>query len=172
MDCKGFSRPAILSINGIDTTIDVVQRAGKVSDSIPNAIGAGPKLVSYNSTTGESYLDIPSDDDNINILEHAANTAVGVTASNMMILVTTDGSDECGPKEISRGRNSKDLASLMKDHFQASIAMSMDQGGSTTMWVKGANPDRDGVVSRSHNTKPVEEDGPRSVANGLFLTLV
>lgn len=141
-----------------------------------NAIGAGPNLVSYNTTSAESYIDIPADDDNINILEHAANTAVGITYVNgkasRMVMVTTDGSDECGPKDITCGLNSKDLASLMKDHFQTAMAMSMDQGGSTTMWVKGANPSRDGVVSRSHNTEPVEEDGPRHVANGLFLALI
>lgn len=60
----------------------------------------------------------------------------------------------------------------MKEHFSASMAMSMDQGGSTTMWVKGVNPNRDGVVSRSHNTRPVEEDGARNVANALFIELL
>lgn len=187
-DCSGFSRPAILAIDGEQSTIDVVHRAESVSDDVNNAIGAGPNLVSFNATSGESYIDIPSDDDNINILEHAANTAVGVIYSQQnkrlqssgtvkgdtgkMIFVTTDGSDECGPKDITCGLNSKDLASLMKDHFNTHVAMSMDQGGSTTMWVKGASPSRDGIVSRSHNTEPVEQDGPRNIANGLFLSLV
>ena len=38
--------------------------------------------------------------------------------------------------------------------------------------MKGANPDRDGVVSRSHNTEPAIEDGPRNVANGLFVQIL
>ena len=37
--------------------------------------------------------------------------------------------------------------------------------------VKGANPERNGVVSRSHNTEPAEQDGPRNVANGLFVSV-
>ena len=86
--------------------------------------------------------------------------------------MTTDGSDECGPKDDSCGLNSLNLASLMKDKFSCNLAMSMDQGGSTTMWVKGANTDRDGVVSRSHNTEPVEDDGPRNIANGLFIEAI
>jgi exopolysaccharide biosynthesis protein len=181
-NCTGYSRPAILAINGETSTVNVVYRGETVEESISNAIAAGPNLVSYNETSQSSYLDIPSDDDNINILEHAANTAVGITytknedGSNMksskMIIVTTDGSDECGPKDITCGLNSADLSSLMKDHFKCNVAMSMDQGGSTTMWVKGANPSRDGVVSRSHNDRPEEEDGPRHVANGLFISLV
>lgn len=55
-------------------------------------------------------------------------------AAEFLLLVTTDGSDECGPKDISCGLNSKDLASIMKEHFGTSKAMSMDQGGSTTLW--------------------------------------
>ena len=202
-NCTGYSRPAILILNDDRSTINVVHRAEGVEPTVRNAISAGPNLVSYNVTDGSSYVDIPSDDDNINILEHAANTAVGIrltedkvtkrtftclTLWSLLIIVfqtsftelkassmfflTTDGSDECGPRDIYCGLNSRDLASLMKDQYKANLAMSMDQGGSTTMWVKGVNPSRNGVVSRSHNTEPVEQDGPRNVANGLFLALV
>eukprot|EP01038_Epipyxis_sp_PR26KG_P015555 gene15555-21004_t len=174
-NCSGYSRPAVLELSGEDSTIEVLYRGETVGKDVTNAIGAGPNLVSFNATSSESYIDIPSDDDNINILEHAANTAVGLQFNKvdkkamMLTMVTTDGSDECGPRDITCGLNSKDLASLMKDHFSSSVAMSMDQGGSTTMWVKGANPDRNGVVSRSHNTEPVDQDGPRNIANGLFI---
>lgn len=182
-NCTGYSRPAILEINGLASRINVVHRGESCDRSVKNAIGAGPNLVSYNASTAQSFIDIPEDDDNINIFEHAANTAVGLqlaTASSgssalkatSMIMITTDGSDECGRKDITCGLNSEDLASLMKDHFMVQMAMSMDQGGSTTMWVKGANPERNGVVSRSHNNEPVEQDGPRNVANGLFFELV
>jgi exopolysaccharide biosynthesis protein len=184
-NCTGYSRPAILEINGQESRINVVHRGETSDHTVRTAIGAGPNLVSFNFETGESFVDIPADDDNINILEHAANTAVGLqlasstsmtgttsTKATTMIMITTDGSDECGPKDITCGLNSKDLASLMKDHFNTQMAMSMDQGGSTTMWVKGASPERDGIVSRSHNTEPVEQDGPRNVANGLFFELL
>ena len=184
-NCSGFSRPATLKIpvDPEDMNIEVLHRGEYLDESIPSAIAAGPNLVSYNATTLNGYIDIPSDDDNINRFEHAANTAVGLyykTAkpnsptqkADKFILVTTDGSDECGIREKYCGLNTRFLASLMKNHFDVSEAMSMDQGGSTTMWIKGVNPDRNGVVSRSHNTEPVEQDGPRSVANGLFLELL
>jgi hypothetical protein len=96
--------------------------------------------------------------------------------------------------------------------------MSMDQGGSTTMWIDGMccyyrarfslqtsndhdiilrvlpcytvswlifcifvyrmyihvgeNPDRNGVVSRSDNKQPAEQEGARALANGLFIELL
>lgn len=72
-DCKGFSRPAILVLENDQSHIDVVYRGETVGKEVHNAIGAGPNLVSYNSTSGETFVDIKSDDDNINILEHAVS---------------------------------------------------------------------------------------------------
>lgn len=77
-NCSGYSRPAILELNDDHSTINVVHRAEGVDHTVKNAIAAGPNLVSYNETSHETYVDIPEDDDNINILEHAANTAVGI----------------------------------------------------------------------------------------------
>ena len=56
----------------------MLHKGETVGDDVLNAIGAGPNLVSYNSATKEAYVDIPADDDNINLLEFAANTAVGI----------------------------------------------------------------------------------------------
>jgi hypothetical protein len=36
----------------------------------------------------------------------------------------------------------------------------------------GENPSRNGVVSRSDNMKPAEEEGARPLANGLFIELL
>lgn len=83
-DCPGFSRPAVLTLNGSAPYVDVLHRgdappAGLAVDSI----SAGPNLVSSNATAG-AFVDIPADDDNIgNIFEHSANTAVGVNGSNV-----------------------------------------------------------------------------------------
>lgn len=45
-----------------------------------------------------------------------------------MIMVTTDGTDECGPSDQSCGINAPNLASLLLNHFNTQEAMSMDQG--------------------------------------------
>ena len=75
---------------GSASTIEVLHRGEPVADSIQTAIGAGPNLVSFDASTGTSYVDIPSDDDNINILEHAANSAVGLVLSKKQVtLVVT-----------------------------------------------------------------------------------
>ncbi len=175
-DCWGFSRPTVAynleSSNEAGWKIDVLQRGEQGSPQIVNGIGAGPNLVSYKINadgTYSTFVDIPSDDDNININEHAANTGMGLifdTKSGKavkMLLLTTDGSDECGRVDQSCGINAKHMAQLMIDHFQVHQAMSMDQGGSTTMWIKQAPGD--GTVTQSGG-------GARNVANGFFVELV
>ena len=77
-NCSGYSRPAVLKLNGQQSGIEVLHRGEQVDDSVKNAIASGPNLVSYDSVTGKSYVDIPADDDNINRLVYEAFTAVGV----------------------------------------------------------------------------------------------
>lgn len=68
---------------------------------------------------------------------YEATTAVGLTfvkgLSNSLVMVTTDGSDSCMPNESYCGLFSPDLASLMKEVFGCSVAMSMDQGNLSTL---------------------------------------
>lgn len=181
-NCSGYSRPAVLKIDKTASDIDVLYRGETVDDSVAHAIGAGPNLVSYNADTGESYVDVPKDDDNVNKLVYEATAAVGLVlsaqseagqqpASTEMVLVTTDGSDACMPNEPYCGLVSPNLGSLMREVFHCGLAMSMDQGGSTTMWIKGEAPDRNGVVSKSDNKEP-DGGGVRSIANGLFIEVL
>lgn len=159
-DCLGFSRPAVLSINGSASRIDVVHRGDPAPFGLSlDSLAAGPNLVSSNASG--SFVDIPSDDDNLgNILEHSANTAVGLLPNGTALLVTTDGFDGCSWFDATCGANAFTLAYLMKDFFGVASAMGCDQGGSTTMWVKGA-----GVV-----TNPGQ--GVRPVFSGLFVEQV
>lgn len=161
-DLPGFSRPAILTIDGAASRIDVLHRgavppAGVARDSI----SAGPNLVSVNASTGRSFVDIPADDDNVgNILEHAANTGFGVRVSGSSahaFLVTTDGYDGCPLLNMSCGTNAFVLADFFLNELNVTIAMAMDQGGSTTLWTKSH-----GIVSSSGG-------GPRPLYSGLFV---
>ncbi len=92
-----------------------------------------------------------------NVLEHAANTGFGLRSSdNHAFFVTFDGDDRCSLP--SCGANAYTLAYFFKDFPNATSAMGMDQGGSTTMFVQNF-----GVVSKSSG------GGARKIANGIFL---
>ena len=51
-NCSGYSRPAVLVIDGDQSRIDVLHKGETVPVEDMNAIAAGPNLVSYNATTG------------------------------------------------------------------------------------------------------------------------
>lgn len=187
----------MLNMKSLQTNITILNK-GQIIDpnQFENVITAGPNLISYNKTSHKSYIDIPMNDENVNRVVYEAATAVGLiqTSSSSKrnddassgnndkeeeedlitteaIFVTTDGSDNC--HEIYEpnycGLRCEGLASLLLNVFNVSQAMSMDQGGSTTMWINGEGIN--GVVSNSDNTDP-GGGGTRAIANGLFVELI
>jgi hypothetical protein len=158
-NCSGFSRPAILTLDGTKSHIDVLHRGDHPPAGLSlDSISAGPNLVSTGAQG--TIIDIPKDDDNIgNILEHAANTMVAFR-DNMAFMVTFDGYDGCSFFDPTCGTNAFSMAYFARDYLKATSAMGCDQGGSTTMFVKGQGTN--GIVSKSGG-------GPRPVFNGLFV---
>jgi hypothetical protein len=53
----------------------VQHRGDLLPENTTFAIAAGPNLVSSSSSSNTSFIDIPLDDFNVNIWEHASNTA-------------------------------------------------------------------------------------------------
>lgn len=151
------TRPVTLTINGTASRFDVQHTgdtppAGLALDSVT----VGPNLLSSNASG--TFVDIPDDDLNIgNILEHSANTGVGLTADGRALFVTTDGRDACPFYDQSCGTNAFTLAYFFRDYLNATSAMAMDQGGSTTMWLKGP-----GIISSPGGS-------PRSIFGGLCI---
>ena len=78
--------------------------------------------------------------------------------------VTADGYDACSYFNVSCGISAFPFASWMKDFLHVETAMEMDQGGSTTMWIRGEG--RDGVVSCSQDEQC--NGRPRRLFDGLF----
>lgn len=166
-DLPGYSVPAVYVINGSGSRIEKLPRGGAVDESVRDAIAAGPNLVT------DGKIDIDPHDDNINIPEHAANTAVGLrvdAASNTAhaYLVTADGQDGKSVLDPLSGINAHQLADFLVDQLKVTSAMGMDQGGSTTMYVRGHGVN--GIVSCSDTSDPSAP--PRRVFDGLFVELV
>ena len=140
-DCKGFSRPATLALDGSSSGI-VVGARGYAVDPVatPNAISAGPNVVSWNATAGQAFVDIPQGDDNVNRLVYEAGTAAGLVqhpdsggalVATAALLVTVDGTDACKIYHAEDrgycGISTRGLGNLMLEVFNATSAMSMDQ---------------------------------------------
>ncbi len=123
------------------------------------SLSAGPYLLETNASG--TFIAIPSDDENVlNVLEHSANTGFGLSANGSAYFVTFDGYDGCGVFDPTCGTNAVTMAYFFRDYLNATSAMGMDQGGSTTMYVAGHGTD--GIVSNPGR-------GARNIFNGLFL---
>lgn len=137
----GYARPAALICDGSNSSVIVQHRGELLPPDTSFAIAAGPNLVSSSSSSGGPYVDIPLDDFNVNIWEHASNTAVGLVGDDGLaasaVFVVADGHDGCPVKDITCGITAHRMAYFMKDFIGAHQAMEMDQGGSSTMWVAG-----------------------------------
>jgi hypothetical protein len=168
-DCIGYNKPATLVINGTASYITVQNTASPAPPGVKSCLAAGPNLVSHNSSG--SFLGIPSDDENSNILEWSSNTAAGLTTlpsgKTLLTLVTADGYDGCMWLDPVCGIDAYNFAFFMKDYLNVTTAMEMDQGGSTTMFIKGRG--KDGIVSCSSNKDCT--GGPRPLFSGLMVGL-
>lgn len=89
-----------------------------------DTIGGNPTLLEDGVITAEDCSDSYFCDRN-------PRTAIGVTATGKILLVTVD-----GRQEKSIGMTLEQLASLMQ-YLGATWALNLDGGGSTTMWLEG-----------------------------------
>lgn len=156
-DKAGNSKPAAAVLDYPPHFVKL-DRGEKLPAGVRWAIGAGPNLVSRNPG-GTSVIDIEGD--NVNIVEHASNTAIALKGSVMM-LVTFDGEDGCTEYKPTCGVDSRQFAHFLLDHLRVDTAMEMDQGGSTAMWVKGQASGTNGIV-----TNPTVAE--RELFNGVFI---
>jgi len=159
-DLPGYDAPAVLTMASTNSSIFLMERGGRLGPEYPDAIAAGPLLVDY--VNGESVYGIPWWDTNVNRWAHSSNTAIGLLgvpgAYHTLVMVVTDGSDSCSRWDQTCGIEAEPMAYFMKDKIGAAVAMEMDQGGSSTLWLSGL-----GVVNNNRNS-------PRNIYNALFVT--
>ena len=174
-DCYGFNEPCLLNLEPTGTAaapqqrghISLQTKGAPASPGTINAIAASPRLIDT-LPNGTAVVAIPKRDENVHILGHTANTAAALRRNGTeLLLVTADGYDGCGYFDPTCGIGAYPFAAFLADVLQVESAVNMDQGGSTTMWVRGQA--RDGVVSCSQNKAC---DGhPRHIYSGLFVGL-
>jgi hypothetical protein len=127
--------------------------------NVSNAMGGYPRLVdngvaSAEVKPGESVYSA------VDWQKHP-RTAVGLTESGTVLMVTIDGRTAAGD-----GITTPDLAGFMKD-LGAVDAMCLDGGGSTTMVVKDCWIGD--VVSFPSDNSQADHAGARPVASGLYI---
>lgn len=123
--------------------------------AVNDALGGGPNLVSGGAidvTRAAEGFDASYED-------RAPRTAVGITSSGHLLMVTVDGRTSAGG-----GMTLSNLAQYMV-WLGCAEAMNLDGGGSTTMYVRGEP--YSGVVNYPSDNGTADHYGERSVATAL-----
>lgn len=100
------------------------------------------------------------DSSSFNITRHP-RTAVAITASNRILLITVDGRNE-----NAAGMSLFELRNILR-WLNARYGINLDGGGSTTLWI--FNQPEDGVVNYPCDNRKWDHAGERKVANALLV---
>jgi hypothetical protein len=131
----------------------------------PNLFSSSPMLIDDYNPVGTTFVPEPYNSMTLSQLKksgldsedyryHQAyrhpRTAMCVTEDNDLLMITVDGRFS-GKAE---GMSAKELALFIQKHFNPRWAINMDGGGSTTMYIKGADTPCgvDGVVNHPCNS--------------------
>jgi exopolysaccharide biosynthesis protein len=145
---------------GIDAA-DKAQIAAWPTDkdwpAVLHALGGHPNLVT------DGAIDIWPDKAQSLYDDRHPRTAVGVTATGRLLLVTVDGRTSAGD-----GMTMEELAQYMI-WLGADDAVNLDGGGSTTMWIEGMSIN--GIVNFPSDNQKADHWGERNVADGLLVLI-
>lgn len=124
-------------------------------DAVENALGGYPKLLSA------GQIDIQPNLTTSFFTGANPRTAVCVTTSDKLLLVTVDGRTSAGG-----GMTIPELAQYMLD-LGCDDALNLDGGGSTTMWVRDQS--LNGIVNYPSDNGVADHNGERKVSDSLQL---
>jgi exopolysaccharide biosynthesis protein len=122
-------------------------------ESVSHALACGPTLVVKGKVRIGDMFGHSND--------RHPRTAMGITRTRRVILVTVD-----GRTPSSAGMSFDELAKLMLD-LGCESAINLDGGGSTTMWVKG-EPEG-GIVNHPCDNRKFDHAGERAVGNAVLI---
>ncbi len=146
------ARYAILGIDRQEA-VTILDPGRPAPVKLPHALAAGPLLVRDGKVAISKGFE--------KIAGRNPRTALGLTNSGRILLVTVD-----GRLPEAAGMSFDELARTLLD-LGCAQALNLDGGGSTTLWVRG-KPDR-GVVNHPCDDKRFDAAGERAVSNAVLV---
>lgn len=91
-------------------------------------------------------------------------TAIAVTRSNRLLLITID-----GRSVNSAGMTAKEVTEFLCEYFNPRHALNLDGGGSTTMYIKDSGESLTDVVNYPTDNGNFDHYGQRRVATHILI---
>lgn len=154
--------------DGKKADISFGDKASYMKSKMPNIFSSSPMLIDNYKPVGATFVGdisglqlnkLPYEDYRRHQGVRHPRTAVALTRSNKILLITVD-----GRSKNSAGMSAKELTEFICEYFNPRDALNMDGGGSTTMYIKGSGESLTDVVNYPTDNKRYDHYGQRRVS--------
>lgn len=162
-----------VAYDGKKIEIGYGDKSSYAKSKMPNMLSSSPMLIDNYKQVGATFVGdisklniskLPSEDYRRHQSVRHPRTAVALTRSNRLLLITVD-----GRSVNSAGMSAKELTEFLVTWFNPRYALNMDGGGSTTMYIKGSGESLTDVVNYPTDNKRYDHYGQRRVSSHIIV---
>lgn len=162
-----------VAYDGKKIKIGYGDKSSYAKSKMPNMLSSSPMLIDNYKQVGATFVGdisklniskLPSEDYRRHQSVRHPRTAVALTRSNRLLLITVD-----GRSVNSAGMSAKELTEFLVTWFNPRYALNMDGGGSTTMYIKGSGESLTDVINYPTDNKRYDHYGQRRVSSHILV---
>ncbi len=162
-----------VAFDGKKMKIGYGNKASYLKNKMPNIFSSSPMLIDNYKPVGVVFVgDISELDlDKLHYEDYRRHqgvrhprTAIALSRSNKLLLITIDGRSENGA-----GMSAKEVTEFLCEYFNPRYALNLDGGGSTTMYIKGSGESLTDVVNYPTDNKRYDHYGQRRVPTHILV---
>lgn len=162
-----------VAYDGKKIEIGYGDKSSYAKSKMPNMLSSSPMLIDNYKQVGATFVGdisklniskLPSEDYRRHQSVRHPRTAVALTRSNRLLLITVD-----GRSVNSAGMSAKELTEFLVTWFNPRYALNMDGGGSTTMYIKGSGESLTDVVNYPTDNRRYDHYGQRRVSSHILV---
>jgi exopolysaccharide biosynthesis protein len=148
-------------------------KASYLKNKMPDIFSSSPMLIDNYKPVGAAFVgDISELDlDKLHYEDYRRHqgvrhprTAIALSRSNKLLLITIDGRSENGA-----GMSAKEVTEFLCEYFNPRYALNLDGGGSTTMYIKGSGESLTDVINYPTDNKRYDHYGQRRVPTHILV---
>ena len=162
-----------VAYDGKKIEIGYGDKSSYAKSKMPNMLSSSPMLIDNYKLVGVTFVGdisklniskLPSEDYRRHQSVRHPRTAVALTRSNRLLLITVD-----GRSVNSAGMSAKELTEFLVTWFNPRYALNMDGGGSTTMYIKGSGESFTDVINYPTDNRRYDHYGQRMVSSHILV---
>ena len=162
-----------VAFDGKKIKIGYGNKISYLKNKMPDIFSSSPMLIDNYKPVGAAFVgDISELDlDKLHYEDYRRHqgvrhprTAIALSRSNKLLLITIDGRSENGA-----GMSAKEVTEFLCEYFNPRYALNLDGGGSTTMYIKGSGESLTDVINYPTDNKRYDHYGQRRVPTHILV---